>query len=144
MTKYSYEIVAGWDNSGTAVNIESISPSGAVDAWLVRDSAYYWVQALGGYFAPLVQTRGGLVIQNGFETVTWQLVVGSTQAYHYWYNTYQGKVTIRTRLAANDNAYSYKNAVLNPPPPSTLQTRYRGTMTYLIAPQIFTIYGTAS
>lgn len=149
---YNYEIAVGWNNSGSTTNIEAITPTGAATTDLIQPvESYYLVRGVGGYDEPMIATVGGAIVRGGFERVRWLFFVQSILSYSYFYNTYfrdsteLGKVTIRTRLNATDNAYSYVNARLNMPRPQSLAVEYENKeVLYTPIELDYVIFGTAS
>jgi hypothetical protein len=110
------QIVAGWNNAGTLVNIETITVSG---------TRFEPVDDLSGYEpgAPYVD-GDGITKYNGFARLTW--ISGSVTHAQYWYihdtilaGAFSGKVTVKTRTASLASYANY-NAILTIDPSTAI------------------------
>lgn len=122
MTIQNYQLAVGWDNEAGLTNIESLTPANSTTFRVLGTNVHYFVQSLGLYDVPYIQTPGGRS-QNGFAKLIWRMRVASAIALTDLRDTYGqnsaqvGKVTIKTRLE-DDSAYVNKNAVLFVPYPN--------------------------
>lgn len=149
MVLQSYEIASGWNNSGSAVNVESITPSGAQSTWIINavTNAYYFVRGLSTWNEQRERTAGASTYRRGFTAVQWELQATKYESYAYFYQTYVidsgGKVTIRTTQLAN--SYAYQNAVITMTTPQEAEPIYGDDGMWMLSGVItLELRGTAS
>lgn len=130
MTIQSYAIAAGNDAAGSLTNIESIAVANATKINVQGTLLHYFVDAVGRYEVPFVYNAQGLKVQQGYSTITWVQSVMSAVAFKYLIDTYEGLVTITTRLYDDNAAYANYNAILELPQPADLARVKMGNELY--------------
>lgn len=128
-----YEIIAGFNNSGTAVNIESITPTGANSSWQIGGiygGAYYAVYGIGRWRETREQTSGASTYRRGFTRIQWILQPCRYEAYADFYSDYVidsgGKVTVKTPTLTDVSTFVYQNAVISMTQPDETERNHRG------------------
>jgi hypothetical protein len=118
---YSYKIVAGANNAGNLVNIETITATG--------DSApFYPPEAYSSYDPGQANIRGdGTVYLAGFGRARWHFKKLTRAQWSYLQSTYcsggySGAVTIATRTGST--SYANFSAILILPKPSDMQRNF--------------------
>lgn len=130
MTIQSYAIAAGNDSAGSLTNIESISVANATKITVQGTQLHYFVDAVGRYDVPFRYNAQGLKVQQGYASITWTQSIMSSVAFKYLVDTYEGLVTITTRLYDDNTAYANYNAILELPQPATLARVKMGNELY--------------
>lgn len=120
MTLYSYQIVSGWDDAVSMVNLETISVTGAplLKVWNnAYPASHYVVRSIGNYRRNESANLEGGVTQQGYATIRWFFEILSAKAFDYFLTTYaqdssnQGKCTIATRVRKTVDYANY-NAIV--------------------------------
>lgn len=112
MALFEFKLVAGYNNAGSLVNIEDITPSGDWRGFAVPDG-------FASYSPGERKTRpDGIDYTRGYPVVTWRFGGITRKQYLYLRSTYcsgglSGKVTVRT--LKEDNTYGNFNAVMHVP-----------------------------
>jgi hypothetical protein len=107
MAYFNYEIVTGYDNSGSTVNVETLVKYPPKVTWLPLGSTTR--TTLGGKR----QTDGAKVVLWVFTALPWVDVDNLITTIWTDYDTENAQVTIRTRK--RDGTYAYFNAVARLP-----------------------------
>lgn len=129
MARYAYKIAAGYNNTGSLANIESIVPSG--------DRAFFPPEGFNNFNPGQANVRGdGLTTRNGFPYCFWVFSAMTRKQVAYLRTTYcgggySGLVTIATR--PDTIAYVNYNAVITLPDPDATQRHFLGYEDYKVA-----------
>lgn len=119
MPVQSYAIVAGWNNSGTLVNIESIDPSPAkylndILGTIVLDANTSYLVTSTPIQQNRVQTPNGSV-PNGNRYQQWLFELISDDALSYWRTNFVGLMTVTTKVSDVYDTYANYNAIADHP-----------------------------
>lgn len=115
-----YKAIAGWNNAGTLVNVEAITPSPTPAKYLndILSSNLDANTSYVVYSTPITENRimtPGGSIQNGYTRQDWVFALISDDALKYWRANYVGLFTIATKMHDVYDTYNNVNAILDKP-----------------------------
>ena len=98
----SRKIAAAWDNEAGFAVVEAISVSGTtlqledvVKGFPFAANTHFYIHGGSSQVNRMATADGGSV-QNGYETIAWNIPICTGVALKHWIDTYVGKVTIAT------------------------------------------------
>lgn len=116
MPLFEYEIVAGWNDAASMVNIESLSPAGVTQLRQPPGQTYAILEASVTYRRGERRfSANGGTSYAGYATVTWPLLC-SHEALTHFYDTYSGQCTVRTTTGDRETYSNWNAYVLVPDP----------------------------
>lgn len=119
---YGYKIYPGWNNAGSLIDIQSITPPG--------DKPFNAPQGYSSWDDGMLRVRAdGVIYVTGFKQFAWRFGVLTAAQYRYLVSTYatdtdgySGPVTVATRGRAG--TFANYNATINIPKLPDLTRKY--------------------